>query len=120
MRLPRNHQPLETEITRQIKQVLFNCGGFPIKIAGGPYQKPGISDLLVCMPMDGFGVFVAIEVKRPGQHMTPLQEQFQHDVRAAGGIAFVAYSVDDVVKELGLKVKLYPLFGGKNTGGKDK
>jgi hypothetical protein len=33
-----------------------------------------------------------------------------HNVRAAGGIAFVAYSVDDVVRELGLAVQLYPLF----------
>lgn len=100
----------ETQITRQIKQVIFNSGGFPIKIAGGPYQRPGIADLLVCLD----GRFVAIEVKRPGVGvLTPLQEQFLHDVRAAGGIAFVAYSVDDVVRELGLKVKLYPLFRGR-------
>lgn len=99
--------PTETDITRQIKQVLFNAGAFPIKIAGGPYQRPGIADLLVCMD----GRFIAIEVKRPGIGvLTPIQEQFLKDVRTAGGIAFVAYSVEDVVDNLGLKVKLYPLF----------
>ena len=98
--------PNETSITRQIKELLFRVGYFPIKIAGGPYQKPGIADLLVC----GEGKFIAIEVKKPGGKLSPLQEAFLHDIRAAGGVAFVAYSVDDVVNELKLKVKLYPIF----------
>jgi hypothetical protein len=100
----------ETAITRQIKQILFQVGYFPIKIAGGPYQKPGIADLLVC----GDGKFIAIEVKKPGGRLSPLQEQFLHDVRAAGGVAFVAYSIDDVVRELKLNVKLYPLLVNYN------
>ncbi len=104
----------ETSITRQIKQVLFQVGYFPIKIAGGPYQKPGISDLLVC----GEGKFIAIEVKKPGGRISPLQEQFLNDVRAAGGIAFVAYSIDDVVRRLELPAKLYPLFGKLREGKK--
>jgi hypothetical protein len=105
---------IETQITKQIRQLLFHCGALSIKIAGGPYQKPGISDLLVCLPRNGVGVFVAIEVKRPGHTLTPLQDGFLREVRAAGGIAFVAYSVEDVVRELDLRVKVYPLFhGGK-------
>lgn len=104
-----NQKINETSITRLIKQVLFQCGAFPIKIAGGPYQKPGISDLLICYE----GKFVAVEVKKPGGKLSPLQEQFLHDVRTAGGIAFVAYSVDDVVRELKLQVKLYPIFATK-------
>ena len=95
----------ETDITRQIKDVLKHAGAFPIKIAGGPFQHD-ISDLLVCFE----GKFVAIEVKRPKGRLTDGQEKFLHNVRAAGGIAFVAYSVDDVVRELGLDVKLYPMF----------
>lgn len=100
----------ESQITGQIRSLIFQVGGLPIKIAGGPYQRPGISDFLVCLD----GKFVAIEIKRPGHHMTPKQELFQHEVRAAGGIAFVAYSVDDVVRELGLDVKLYPMFARRN------
>jgi hypothetical protein len=100
-------QPLkETDISKQIRSLLFQVGALPIKIAGGAYQRPGISDFLVCLD----GKFVAIEVKRPGYKMTEKQELFQHEVRAAGGIAFVAYSLDDVVRELDLDVKLYPMF----------
>lgn len=95
----------ETDITRQIKDVLKHAGAFPIKIAGGPFQHD-ISDLLVCLD----GKFVAIEVKRPQGKLTDGQERFLHNVRAAGGIAFVAYSVDDVVAQLGLKARLYPMF----------
>lgn len=96
----------ESDISKQIRQLLFRVGAFPIKIAGGPYQKPGISDWLVCFE----GRFIAIEVKKPGGKLTEKQEQFLHDVRAAGGIAFVAYSVDEVIENLGLSVKLNPLF----------
>lgn len=95
----------ETDITRQIKDVLKHAGAFPIKIAGGPFMHD-ISDLLVCLD----GKFVAIEVKRPQGKLTEGQERFLHNVRAAGGIAFVAYSVDDVVAQLGLKARLYPMF----------
>jgi hypothetical protein len=95
----------ETDITKAIKDVLKHSGAFPIKIAGGPFQHD-ISDLLVCFE----GKFVSIEVKRPGGKLTDGQERFLHNVRAAGGIAFVAHSVDDVVRELDLDVKLYPMF----------
>jgi len=95
----------ETDITRAIKDVLKHSGAFPIKIAGGPFQHY-IADLLVCLD----GRFVAIEVKRPGGKVTDGQREFLRKVTAAGGIAFVAYSVEDVVRELGLDVKLYPMF----------
>lgn len=98
--------PLETQITKAIRQVLAHAGARTIKIHGGNYQEDGIADLLVCYE----GRFVAIEVKRPGCKPTPLQSAFLESIRRTGGIAFVAFSVDDVVRELDLKVKLYPLF----------
>ena len=45
--------------------------------------------------------FLAIEIKKPGKPPTPEQAAFLAQVKAAGGLAFVATSVDDVVKELG-------------------
>lgn len=102
---------IETQITKQIRQILHHAGAMTIKIAGGPYQRPGISDLLVCLD----GRFIAIEVKRPGHHPTPLQLDFIKQVQAAGGIGFIAYSPEDVVRELGLKMKLYPLLGGAHA-----
>lgn len=47
------------------------------------------------------GRAVAIEVKRPGEKPTPEQAAYLERVRAAGGLAFVATSIDDVIRELG-------------------
>ena len=88
----------ETDITRNIQKLLREHGALPVKFFGGLYAKKGISDLLVCFQ----GRYVAIEVKRPGGKVSPEQAQFLQAVRQHGGLAFVAYSPDDVVRELGL------------------
>lgn len=46
------------------------------------------------------GRFGACEVKRPGGKLEPHQEQALGDIRAFGGIAFVAYTAGDVIDEL--------------------
>lgn len=60
----------------------------------------GRSDLHACQPVTGR--FIAIEVKRPGNKPTPKQQAYIDRVNAAGGLAFVATSVDDVKRELQL------------------
>jgi hypothetical protein len=61
----------------------------------------GSADLIGWMQQpwyDGTGamaVFVAIECKAPGKKPTPQQLAFLDAVRTAGGIAGVAYSLDD-------------------------
>jgi penicillin-binding protein-related factor A (putative recombinase) len=71
------------------------------------YPK-GISDILGVYE----GRFLAIEVKRPGGRVSSEQRAFIERVNEEGGVGFVAYSVDDVVKRLELGVKLNPLFVG--------
>lgn len=44
------------------------------------------------------GRAVYIEVKRPGGKVTPDQQRFIDKVEAHGAVAFIAYSVDDVLK----------------------
>ena len=44
-----------------------------------------------------------IEVKAPGRKATPEQLEFMEWARAEGWYAFVAYSLEDVIKELGNK-----------------
>lgn len=61
-----------------------------------PPRQKGISDLLVCFQ----GKFYAIEVKVPGNKTSIFQEEFLQNVRRAKGIAFVAYSIDDVMKHI--------------------
>lgn len=46
------------------------------------------------------GRFLAVEVKRPGGKPTPDQTDFIDRVNSAGGVAFVARSVDDVYEGL--------------------
>jgi hypothetical protein len=48
------------------------------------------------------GIFLAIEVKSATGRLRPAQQAFLDTVTAAGGRAFVARSVEDVRKELGL------------------
>ena len=54
--------------------------------------QKGRSDRTVCYR----GHFIAIEGKAPGRKPTAVQERYLDRVRAAGGVAIVAYSVADV------------------------
>ena len=56
----------------------------------------GTSDLTVLYR----SVFYAIEVKKPGNHPTPLQSAYLERVNAAGGVGFVATSLDDVLERI--------------------
>ena len=46
-------------------------------------------------------VFLAIEVKRPGGKPTQAQQEFLDKVNEAGGLGFVATSVQDAMDQLG-------------------
>jgi hypothetical protein len=46
------------------------------------------------------GRFLAIEVKRPGGKPTPEQLQFIDTINQAGGLAFVAHSIEEVEKSI--------------------
>lgn len=46
---------------------------------------------------------IAIELKGPKGVVTPAQQLFIDRVNAAGGLAFVAKSIDDVINNLGLQ-----------------
>lgn len=111
----------ESEVKKQIRDVLNACRIWHYNhYNGGAFQsKKGISDLIGALPD---GRFLAIEVKKedwmppnPGmkswKHYKE-QEDFINEVNAAGGKGFFANCVEDVVRELELEVKLFPLFKG--------
>lgn len=56
----------------------------------------GTPDILCCVG----GRLVGIEVKRPGGRLRPAQGEVLDAIRRAGGLAFVARSVDDVEQAL--------------------
>lgn len=58
------------------------------------FGKRGLADITGIEKASGRRI--EIEVKRPGNRATDAQESFLAEVRKRKGIAFVAYSVDDV------------------------
>jgi hypothetical protein len=111
MQLPRGARVTpraETKIQREILEFL-GCvpGRFTrmnsrvVMMPGrGGRQRPvrfgekGMADIIGVLKPSGR--YVAIEVKRPGQHPTPEQEAFLREVGECNGIAIVARSVQDV------------------------
>jgi len=65
---------------------------FVYKTMGTGQTKAGTPDLLICYK----GRFIAIELKVRDNKPTKLQEYRLKEIRNAGGIADVAYSIIDV------------------------
>ena len=59
-----------------------------------PADELGISDIIACAPS---GRFVAIEVKRIGGKPSDAQVAFIKSVQQQGGLATIAYSIDDAI-----------------------
>jgi penicillin-binding protein-related factor A (putative recombinase) len=86
-------------LTRAIRGLLNSLGVFHYKHWGGPMGEPGVSDIIGCY----MGRMLAIEIKAPNGKVSEHQREFLDRVNAAGGLAFVARSVDDVIITLGVQ-----------------
>ena len=97
----------ESDIQRQILDYLRLNGYFAVKISNsGIYRKStdswipstmrGISDIYFI----GHGKQGWIEVKMPKGIVSEFQKEFISNIVSHGGMAFVARSVEDVVKKL--------------------
>jgi hypothetical protein len=71
--------------------LLYDRNGTPVKIG-----TKGVLDLIVCVK----GRFVAIDAKIGRDRLKGKQPQFCAAVERAGGLAFAAWSVDDVANRL--------------------
>lgn len=85
----------EKYLQSKILKALRDFGGWWVKYHPGPrYGQPGVPDIIGCYQ----GIFVAMEVKRPGEKPTPLQAATIKDIRQLGkGIAVVVTSVDEAL-----------------------
>lgn len=93
----------ESSVVRAIVLHLRSEGAFIFK-THGDHKRAGLPDLIACV----HGRYVAIEVKAPGgNHPVSKRQKAELDrIRRAGGLAFVATSVAEVVRELeGLRPK---------------
>lgn len=87
----------EKKVENQIKRYLDSLGAYHIKIHGSAYMPAGTPDILACID----GRFIGIEVKKPkGGIVSPLQKLKIKQIRNAGGVGFVATSVEEVEREL--------------------
>jgi len=104
MPLKVNEKDLQKGILDYLRSLKYEAFKFP---SVGIYRKAtdsyirqpkrGISDIIACSPV---GQFVAIEVKTKGNNASPEQLEFLNEIRKRGGIAILAYSLDDVIKAL--------------------
>lgn len=92
-----SHKP-ETRLVSQIMATLRSKGGWWIKIHGSPWQASGIPDIIGCFN----GRFIAIEVKMPGSKPTHRQALIIDRINQSGGIAIVAYNVEQVIGMIAL------------------
>ena len=60
---------------------------------------PGVSDIIGCHQ----GRMIAIELKAPKGTVSPAQKEFIDRINEAGGLAFVARTLDEVIEGLELQ-----------------
>lgn len=88
----------ERKLVQKIQRYLDGEGARCFKIHGGdnPFQEAGIPDLLCCWR----GLFIALEVKLPGEKPSPKQASILRQIERSGGVARVVTSVMEVERLL--------------------
>lgn len=101
----------EDDVKRESQRYLKKHNIFHWKHwAGGKYGRSDIADILGIYKMkvsdlydagiEEIGVFMAIELKRPGEEPTEKQIEWGDKVKEAGGIWFWADAVETIIKKL--------------------
>lgn len=85
--------PQEATLTKHVKNYLDSLPNVQWYKASDRYHK-GVSDIIACVE----GKYVAIELKAENGKPSPHQLLYIKQVRSAGGVGGVCYSVDDVAK----------------------
>lgn len=91
---------LESSITKSIQRHAKSQGWWAMKIAGGPFQRAGVPDLLLIKG----GKAVFLEVKQPGKKATLLQQQVMKEISDVGGAVTAVVTskseADKILKEV--------------------
>jgi hypothetical protein len=99
MRWQRKPPTPEALLTKSIRQLLNSVGIFAWKEWGGPMSTPGVPDIIGCFK----GRLIGIEIKSEKGIVSEYQKEFIDNINRAGGLAFVARSLEDVIEGLGLQ-----------------
>ena len=81
----------EQKLQAKILKYLFAIGAYSVKVVAATIA--GVPDIICCYK----GKFVGIEVKLEGSKPSALQLSNIELIKNAEGLAFVAYSLDEVV-----------------------
>lgn len=100
---PRNENQLQAQVWKMVIERYPSAWIFhPV---GGPYQKPGVPDLLICI--DGYFIGMELKHPKPGESIeharnraTVQQRKEIKRINAAGGIAGVVVSVKEAEEML--------------------
>ena len=84
--------PKESTLQRNAIVYLRNAGAYVFNVPGTGMEQRGTADLLICHR----GLFIATELKLPGEEPSKLQEYELGRVRKAGGIAAVIESMEEL------------------------
>lgn len=84
--------PKESTIVAAVLKYLRARGYWAAKLHGGPYQMAGLPDVLAIKG----GLATWVEVKRPGEKPTAIQESMMRTLANAGSIVIVATSIEDL------------------------
>lgn len=85
--------PLEATILRACIRVAQEMGAWVHRVHSGGWARVGVPDLVLCH----HGRFVAVEVKRPRLGaLSPIQRLTMGKIAAAGGVAIVATSAEEL------------------------
>ena len=88
--------PKEAIIQRQIIKHLRGMGAWVFNVHGSPFQQVGVPDLLV-----GYqGRFYAMEVKQPGNPLSPAQAKTIEAIQDSGSVAGRVESIEEAVELL--------------------
>ncbi len=92
----------ETKLQKDIRHALeAEVGGFWWKVHGGMFQITGNPDLCGCV----CGLYIGIEVKDGNNEASDVQLERVRQIKEAGGLAFVTWTVDRAVKKVKEHVK---------------
>jgi hypothetical protein len=90
-----SRQPEARLVARILLALEAEVGGLWTKIHASPFQRSGFPDIVGCLE----GLFIALEVKLPGNDLSPLQEHMIHAIRTKGrGYATRVSSVEEAVR----------------------
>ena len=84
---------LERDVVATVRAYVRRASGWEIKVLGGLGQRAGVPDVLCCIA----GRFVAVECKIAPRKPTANQRAELAAIAVAGGVAIVAYSLEDVI-----------------------